>query len=55
LLVIADAAEPVGAVEMTFPAAHEGKVRLEPQVKREVDAPLARQAVPVALGGYLPD
>jgi hypothetical protein len=55
LLVIADAAGPVGAVEMTFPAADEGKAPLEPHVKREVHATPARQALPVALGGYLPD
>jgi hypothetical protein len=55
LLVIADAVWLVGAVEMTFPAAHESKVRLEPQVKREGHAMPGRQSAPVALGGYLPD
>jgi hypothetical protein len=54
LLVIADAAGPVGAVEMTFPAAHEGKVRLEPQVKGS-RCNAGPAGPPVALGRYLPD
>jgi hypothetical protein len=48
-------AQPIGAVGMpSQPPATGNTGLLESQVEREVDAPLARQSAPVALGSYLP-
>jgi hypothetical protein len=54
--VIVDAPRPTGAVVMTFPSRLRRRNTGQPasQVEWGVDAPPARQPVPVALGSYLP-